>query len=147
MDTIANKIDKLDEVQRAGLELMILYKLDYGISGFKSNAIKQYSKEWELSEEATSLKIEFLLHLHLNQGEEVRRLCTNFLYPYTFDVLQIVSDYKKTMSSYKRLYNKSKSLNSKIDSIIVDIFKANKTFRTKKQYFKVLEPLLLQYTI
>lgn len=146
MENIISKIDKLDEIQRAGLELMILYKLDYSMSGFKSQAIKEYSKDWKLSEENTGLKIKFILNLYIKYGEEIRRLCKNFIYPYNFDVLEILSDYKKTISSYKRLYTKSKSLNSKIDSIILNIFRENKSFQSKKQYSKVLEPLLLQYT-
>lgn len=147
MENIISKIDKLDEIQRAGLELMILYKLDYSTSGFKSQAIKEYSKDWKLSEESTGLKIEFILNLYIKYGEEIRRLCQDFIYPYSFDVLEILSDYKKTISSYKRLYTKSKSLNAKIDSIILNIFRENKSFQTKKQYSKVLEPLLLQYTL
>ena len=144
---IISKIDKLDDVQRAGLELLILYNVSYGVSSFKNNVIKFYSKEWELSEEEAGLKIQFILQLHLKYGEEVRRLCREFLYPYSFDVLEMMSNYKETISIYKRLYTKSKSLNAKIDNIIVDIFKANRTFQKQRQYIPVLEPLLLQYTI
>lgn len=144
---IMSKIDKLDNVQRAGLELLILYQVSYGISSFRNRSIKFYSKEWGLSEEAAGLKIQFILHLHLKHGEEVRRLCKHFLYPYSFDVLEMMSNYRETISIYKRLYTKSKDLNTKIDSIIVDIFKANRTFQKRKQYIPVLEPLLLQYTI
>jgi len=144
---IISKIDKLDDVQRAGLELMILYNVSYGVSSFKNNVIKFYSKEWELSEKEANLKIQFILHLHLKHGEEVRRLCKHFLYPYSFDVLEMMSNYRETISIYKRLYTKSKDINAKIDNIIVDIFKANRTFQKQRQYIPVLEPLLLQYTI
>jgi len=144
---IISKIDKLDDVQRAGLELLILYKISYGISSFKNRSIKFYSKEWELSEKEAGLKIQFILQLHLKYGEEVRRLCREFINPYTFDVLEMMANYREDIAIYKRLYKKSKSINSKIDEIIVDIFKANRTFQKRKQYIPVLEPLLLQYTI
>ena len=144
---IISKIDKLDDVQRAGLELMILYNVSYGVSSFKNNVLKFYSKEWELSEKEAGLKIRFILHLHLKYGEEVRRLCREFINPYTFDVLEMMANYREDIASYKRLYKKSKSINSKIDEIIIDIFKANRTFQKQKQYIPVLDRLLLQYTI